>query len=237
MTDKQKYRLTFRCDCGYSFKKITTNKDLESASCPKCKKKESDRRLTLGDGAVSDNDLIELTFKSVENYDCEECHKKNRFFKEREGDQLSHCQYCGSQNVKYIGHAMSGVTSKKSQNMIKAIDATAEMTMKTYGMNDLNMGSTMRPGDTCAPKLPPAQQAAVDGFFNHGANPVLNKVNANAIGARAIAGAYANPNNPVANLHNAKVKPYMPKTVEAPPVVVKRANSVRAYDNMLTTRQ
>ena len=44
----------------------------------------------------------------------------------------------------------------------------------------------MRPGDTCAPKLPPAQQAAVDGFFNHGANPVLNKVNANAIGAMLV---------------------------------------------------
>lgn len=48
---------------------------------------------------------------------------------------------------------------------VKAVDATAELVMKDYGMTDLNMGSHTKPGDTCAPKLAPHLQSQADGMF------------------------------------------------------------------------
>lgn len=196
--------------------------------CPDCKKSDSDRRFRMGDGAVSDNDLVEQpAFISVDKYDCESCNKFTRFYKEKEGDQLAHCQHCGSQDVRYMGHTTSGITSQGSQTMIKALDMTAKMTMDTYQMSDLNLNSNMRPGDSCAPKLPPAQQKAADAFFNGGGLP-----NANRIGKNAISGAYRDPNNPVANLHRSKNAPKF-DIVAAPPVNVKTGAKISAYDRML----
>jgi hypothetical protein len=238
----QKYRMTCRCACGSEFKKITTNRkyfDLDDGSqeltelmakikCPACKKADSERRFRMGDGAVSDNDLVvQPNIISTDMYNCNACSKKNRFYKEKEGDCLAHCQYCGSQDVKYIGHTMAGITSQSSQNMIKALDMTAKMTMETYGMNDLNLNSNMRPGDSCAPKLPPAQQKAADAFFNGGGIH-----NASALGAKAIAGAYRDNNNPVANLHRSKATPKF-DIIQAPPVNVKAGAKISAYDKML----
>lgn len=234
MTGKQKYRITFRCDCGTEFKKITINKDLESATCPSCKKLESDKRFRLGDGAVSDDDLVEQpAIIAVEKYLCNSCTKINRYYKEKEGDKLGHCQHCGSQDLKYMGYTTSGIVSKSSQNMIKAVDATAKMTMETYGMSDINMGSNMRVGDTCAPRLPPVQQQMADGMFNHSKLP--GGANYNKIGKNAIQGAYRDPNNPVASLHKAKVKPKF-DIREAPPVNVKNGAKISAYDRLLNNK-
>jgi predicted nucleic acid-binding Zn ribbon protein len=233
MSDKQKYRLTFRCDCGNEFKKITTNKDLTTATCPQCKKKESERRLRLGDGAISSSDMVEQpNILAVEKYSCGACGKFTRFYKEAEGDKLGHCQHCGSEDVKYMGYIPSGVISTSSQNMIRAVDATAKMTMETYGMTDINMGSNMRPGDICTPKLPPAQQAMADGMFNHAKSPMAKNINMAAIGKKAIAGAYADPNNAVARLHQSKVKPKF-DLINAPPVSVKSGAKMSSYDNMI----
>lgn len=238
----QKYRMTCRCACGNEFKKVTTNRkyfDLPDDShellgmmakirCPSCKKSESERRIRIGDGAVSDNDLVEQRpIVSVDKYDCESCHKFTRFYKEKEGDCLAHCQHCGSQDVKYVGHTTSGIVAQSSQNMIKALDITAKMTMDTYKMSDLNLNSSMREGDSCAPKLPPSQQRAADAFFNGGGIH-----NAGAIGAKAIAGAYRDPNNPVANLHRSKAAPKF-DLIQAPQVNVKAGAKISAYDRML----
>src|SRR5208282_3179554 len=46
---------------------------------------------------------------------------------------------------------------------VRAVDATAEMVMKDYGMTDLR--DNIREGESMAPKLPPAAQAAADGYF------------------------------------------------------------------------
>lgn len=196
--------------------------------CPTCKKSDSDRRFRTGDGAVSDNDLVEpLHLISTDKYFCNSCTKDSRFYKEKEGDCLAHCPRCGSQDVKYMGHITSGIIAKSSQNMIKALDITAKMTMDTYKMSDLNLNSNMKPGDSCAPKLPPRQQVAADNFFNGGGLP-----NAGRIGSNAIAGAYRDTNNPVANLHRSKVSPKF-DIIQAPPVNVKTGAKISAYDRML----
>lgn len=242
MTAAQKYRMTCRCNCGQEFKKITTNRkyfDLPDGSdelkvlmakiqCPDCKQSDLQRRVRIGDGAVSESDLVEETpFISVDKYTCLACTKDSRFYREKEEDKLSHCPRCGSQDVKYLGHTTSGIISTTSQTMIKALDTTAKMTMETYGMSDINLNSNMRPGDSCAPKLPPAQQQAANNFFNGGGIH-----NANAIGKRAIAGAYRDPNNPVAAMHKAKISPKF-DLINAPPTNVKTGAKISAYDKML----
>lgn len=239
----QKYRMTCRCVCGSEFKKVTTNRKyftlpdgspellslMAKIKCPSCKATESDRRFKIGDGAVSDNDLVERTeFLSIEKYACFSCRRDSRFYKEKEGDELSHCPRCGSQDVKHMGLAMAPITTSSAQNMIKALDVTAKLTMDTYKMSDLNLNSSMREGDSCAPKLPPAQQAAANAFFNGG-----GMHNAGAIGAKAIAGAYRDNNNPVANLHRSKVVPKF-DIIQAPPVNVKTGAKISAYDKMLS---
>lgn len=204
---KQKYRHTFRCPCGTVFKKISTSPDLQAASCPECKKKEAWRNNTVGDGPVSDSDLVETRpFLHTDRYTCFSCRKDLMFRVEQEDDKMAHCYHCGSQDIKRMGTIVPHISSI-SKDHIKAIDIVAEGTMKSYAMTDLNLNSGMREGDSCAPKLPPAQQQAVDGFFDHGKNPSLKGANLNAIGKRAIAGAYRDPNNPVAAAHRARMRP------------------------------
>ncbi len=207
---KQKYRHTFRCpDCSHRFKRVTflPAEEQSDIPCPQCKKKKSYHTPVIGDGAVSDNDLIETKpFIRTDKYSCNECSKFLSFVVEQEGDALSHCYQCGSQNVKHIG-VVTYAVSPSSKNMIKSLDIVAEGAMKSYGMTDLNLDSKMKPGDTCAPKLPPAQQSMADNFFNQGKNPMLKGINANAIGKRAIAGAYRDPNNAVAVAHRNRMKP------------------------------
>lgn len=201
----QKYRHTFRCECGTTFKKISTKPDLQEAQCPKCKKIESERRYAIGDGAVSEADILPpQEFIRTDKYNCNGCNKPLSFRVEQDGDKLSHCYRCGSQDVKYMGQMMHHA-APGNQNMIKAIDIVAQDTMKTYGMTDLNMNSNQREGDTSQPKLPQHQQQMVDGFFNHNKSPL--KSHFNRIGKAAIAGAYRDPNNAVAMAHRNKLKP------------------------------
>ncbi len=203
----QKYRHTFRCSCGHRFKKISSDPDLQAADCPECKKKETHRNLSIGDGPVSDADLVEATpFLHSDKYVCFGCKKDLIFHVEKEGDELGHCYRCGSQDVKRMGRIMHNI-SNASKDVIKALDIVADGAMKSYGMTDLNLNSSQRPGDTCAPKLPPQQQQMADNFFNQGKNPSLKGMNLGAIGKRAIAGAYRDPTNPVAMVHKARMRP------------------------------
>jgi ribosomal protein L37AE/L43A len=245
MTEKQKYRITVRCGCGNEFKKITQDsrftqlddddpvlqKLLSKVKCPDCKKADGERRFRLGDGAVSDNDIVDVpAIVAIHNYSCDSCSKTTRFYLEKLDDKLGHCQHCGSQDIKYIGHAATGVVSQNSQNMIKALDMTAKMTMDTYKINDLNMNSNMKPGDTCAPKLPPTQQRLADSMFDHSKSPM--NINFNQIGKKALAGAYADPNNAVARLHRSKAAPKF-DLINAPPVNVRQGSKTSTYDSML----
>lgn len=239
---KQKFRLTVRCPCGKEFKKITTNRrymeapddsdELKSlmakVKCDGCKKGEGSRRFKLGDGIVDDVDLVKSTpFISTDKYSCLSCNKNSLFHREKEDDKMAHCPRCGSQDVKYMGHTTSGIIAASSQNMIKALDVTAKMTMDTYGMSDLNLNSNMKPGDSCAPKLPPRQQVMADNFFGGQGIP-----NAGRIAQNAMAGAYKDSGNPVARLHQSKQAPKF-DLVNAPPVNVKTGAKISAYDKML----
>ena len=50
-----------------------------------------------------------------------------------------------------------------ANNTVKAVDATAEMVMADYNLTDLR--DNIREGESMAPKLPAAAQAAADSYF------------------------------------------------------------------------
>lgn len=95
----------------------------------------------------------------------------------------------------------SGVAPAQIGNNIrtKAIDYTAEVVMHDNKLTDLK--DNIRMGETMAPKLPPAQQKQADTLFaTAGKVPVVGPSRGGSvsskvlqrIGARAIAGGYAN---------------------------------------------
>ncbi len=55
------------------------------------------------------------------------------------------------------------VTTPNARN--QAIDKTAEIVMTDYQMTDINMGSNLRQGDNCVPKLSHELEAKVDEVF------------------------------------------------------------------------
>lgn len=95
----------------------------------------------------------------------------------------------------------SGVAPAQIGNNIRtrAIDYTAEVVMHDNNLTDLK--DNIRMGETMAPKLPPAQQKQADTLFaTAGKTPVIGPSRGGSvsskvlqrIGARAIAGGYAN---------------------------------------------
>lgn len=78
------------------------------------------------------------------------------------------------------------------KTVVKAIDETASIVMQDYGLT--NLRDNVGPGEAVAPKLPPAQQAAADGYFNGGAmkRSGITSAQANLLGRRAMAGAFRN---------------------------------------------
>jgi len=86
-----------------------------------------------------------------------------------------------------------------ANNVVKAVDATADIVMKDYNMTNLQDG--IRQGESVAQKLPPPQQAAADAYFGGVKDSAavdfgtgrMRKIKASQldlIGRRAIAGAY-----------------------------------------------
>lgn len=61
----------------------------------------------------------------------------------------------------------------------KAIDKTAEIVMQDYGMTNLEMGSHLRPGDNCVPKLAPELEQKVDKVFAPQPSNVMGAQSAN----------------------------------------------------------
>lgn len=61
MSEKQRYRMTFKCgECKHVFRKVTTNPDLAKAPCPECRKSERIVKfIRSNDGPVSQQDLLE----------------------------------------------------------------------------------------------------------------------------------------------------------------------------------
>jgi hypothetical protein len=63
--------------------------------------------------------------------------------------------------MDYSSNRAPGITG--GNTLTKAYDETAQIVMDTYGMTD--MRDDRHEGETSAPKLPPAQQAAADNYF------------------------------------------------------------------------
>lgn len=94
----------------------------------------------------------------------------------------------------------------------KAIDATAQIVMQDYGMTDINLGSSLRDGDTCAPKLQGTDASGVsleqrvDQVFAPQPNKVMGMQGSNnlnrALMSQINAGAYRNQADPVRRQQN-----------------------------------
>jgi hypothetical protein len=74
--------------------------------------------------------------------------------------------------------------------VVKAVDTTAKIVMEDYSLT--NLKDNIRTGETMAPKLPPAQQAAADGYFGGSALKAagINKKQMDLLGRRAMSGAF-----------------------------------------------
>lgn len=84
--------------------------------------------------------------------------------------------------------------------VVKAVDETARIVMEDHHMT--NLRDNVREGESVAPKLPGAQQAAADGFFGGKHVADVNGVNRrqmDRLGRRAMGGAFKsmalNPGN------------------------------------------
>jgi hypothetical protein len=75
-------------------------------------------------------------------------------------------------------------------NMVKAVDQTAEMVMQDFKMTDLR--DNIKPGESMAPKLAAPLQKAADGFFGGGAVKDNHRLKSRMarLGAQAIAGSF-----------------------------------------------
>jgi hypothetical protein len=76
--------------------------------------------------------------------------------------------------------------------VVKAVDETARIVMEDYKMTDLK--DNIRHGESVAPKLPGQQQTLADNYFGGGGLRAagINSKQAEALGRRAIAGAFRN---------------------------------------------
>lgn len=107
-----------------------------------------------------------------------------------------------------------------ANTQVRAIDATANIVMKDYGMTDLK--DNIRPGESAVAPLPPAQQKAADNYFGGGASPVigqsrqksLSQRQMDLIGRRAMAGGYARMAVPPTAIAPAAAKGQAPLVVK-----------------------
>lgn len=202
MSDEQKYRITFKCSEHGKFKKITNDKFLEDADCPKCVKQAAKTKLyEIGDGAVSDSDLETREHQRgiISLYHCNDCYCN---FKQKTDDlpkEKPPCPKCESANVIWRGTPVTVISDKgKTQN--KAIDITAETVMQDYKMTDLR--SDVRQGENMAPKLAPKLQAQADSFFGGKGGGKRQTFNQKRIMAQVNSGALRDPGaDVVSRLH------------------------------------
>ena len=84
----------------------------------------------------------------------------------REGDPDPQCPNveCGAVQIPIGLDVAAGRAPGIGGNaLVKAMDTTADMVMKDYGMTDL---ASARQGESMAPKLPPDQQRRADAMFD-----------------------------------------------------------------------
>jgi len=93
-------------------------------------------------------------------------------------------------------------------NFTKAMDATAEIVMKDYGLT--NLQDNLRAGDSMAPKLSPEQERKVDGVFKK-QKPIMGAPVANSMNSTLMrqinAGQFRGAMDVVARQQNSGVAP------------------------------
>lgn len=115
-----------------------------------------------------------------------------------------------SQIIGGTPDAPSKSFSMGASNRSKAIDETAEIVMQDYGMTDINMGSNLRDGDNCVPKLRPELEQKVDQVFKPQPNKVMGMQGASQLNKALMnqinAGMYKNQGDVVRRNDESGVK-------------------------------
>jgi hypothetical protein len=207
------------CQPNFIFYKVTEEDPrkvkMRTPSCPQCKERKAQEKLTLkvNEGAKPSEDMtiveqdnklkkqIEESSNSRKHYfSCQKCYTKILVLgKDRNVEKV--CPKCEGTDFKDVTPQTSAIKTSSS-NFNKAVDQTAEMVMQDYKMTDINMGSSLRAGDTCVPKLQPHQEQMVDKVFDGKTkNNVLGMQGdklTSALMKGIESGAYKNYGDPVA---------------------------------------
>lgn len=206
----QRYRMTFKCNCGKVFKKVTTNIDLQAMPCPECKTKDKKTKLfKIGDGPISQGEIKVHNFEKQRVfpntiYKCNDCYSLTKIFEDIGEKSIDECPACGSKNIQFRGKIAKDICGDNAIKN-KCVDKTADIVMTDYGMTDLK--DSVRQGEAMAPKLAPTLQTGADNFFG-GARAAAMPRNAAAIAKRALAGSFRDRSylDPVAALHTSEKK-------------------------------
>lgn len=208
-SEVQRYRMTFKCQCGNVFKKITTDPDLTSPPCPECKKVNKKTVFhRLGDGPIPASEKYADTptpTRPVPNtiYRCNDCNKTLTIFEDVGETALTACYICNGSNIRYRGKISNDIpTGSITKN--KCVDKTADIVMTDYGMT--NLKDNVRVGESMAPKLAPRLQELANNMFS-GAKNKGAAFNAAAMAKRAMSGALRDPKSyvdPVRALHTSE---------------------------------
>lgn len=165
MDEVQRYRMTFKCNCGKVYKKLTTDINLEFAPCPSCKKKDKKTKLfKIGDGPVpstetkADRDPTPRVYPNTV-YKCCDCFVVMKVVEDIGETAHNECWACGSHNLQYRGKISKDISSDSTMRN-KCVDKTADIVMTDYGMTDLK--DNVRMGEAMAPKLPGGAQNMAD---------------------------------------------------------------------------
>lgn len=207
----QRYRMTFKCECGNVFQKLTTNPNLMNPPCPECKKKNKKTVFhRLGDGPVPASEKHAETQKQERPtpntiYQCKDCYAIAKVFEDIGETVLHACPVCDSPEIQYRGKISKDIPSETVMKN-KCVDKTADIVMHDYGMT--NLKDNVRPGETMAPKLDPVRQAAADGMFGGAKNRKM-PFNAGKLAKQALSGVLRDPRSyidPVRALHTAETR-------------------------------
>lgn len=166
-------------DCNHIFYKLTDTdprkrKGGRLPSCPECRKSKAKEQLRIRiNGNAAAKDIAPRASEAERVANFKEALKSGSVFS-------------------------IGGTNQRN----KAIDETAEIVMKDYNMTDLNMGSHLRAGDNCVPKLSHELESKVDEVFNSKPkNNVMGMAGDNltkALTKQINAGQFRNYGDPVA---------------------------------------
>jgi predicted nucleic acid-binding Zn ribbon protein len=193
--DTQRYRMTFKCECGNVFKKITKDPNLTSPPCPECKKKNKKTVFhRMGDGPVSAEEAkpAPAIVRKAPNviYKCSDCNSITKLYEEVGETALTECPACESKNLVYKGHISKDISTASSIRN-KAVDTTADIVMEDYKLG--NLKEDVKLGESMAPRLDPVKQNLADNMFSGAARK--KSFDAAKLAKRAMSGSLRDPRN------------------------------------------